>query len=91
MPREEPGATWQPSPQRDRSVVHQRACEDSKQFRDSLLTFLRAHHLMGAVKGMTESGSLPMVTLYCTLGVLEQLQRSPLFEAGRAMSLEMYT
>ncbi len=91
MPREDAGATWQPSPQRDRSHVHRQACDESRQFRDSLLSFLRTHHLMGAVKGMSESGSLPMVTLYCTTGVLEQLQRSPHFEAGRTASLEMYT
>jgi hypothetical protein len=91
MPREEPGATWQPSPMRDRSLVHKVACEQSRQFRDSLLNFLQAHHLMGAVKGMSEPGSTPLVTLYCTPRVLEQLQRSPHFDAGRAMSLEMYT
>lgn len=91
MPREEPGAAWQPSIQRDRSLVHKAACEQSKQFRDSVLSFLQAHHLMGAVRWMSDPGSTPMVTLYCTPRVLEQLQRSPHFDAGRTAGLEMYT
>ena len=91
MPREEPGAVWHPSIQRDRSLVHKSACEQSKQFRDSVLSFLQAHHLMGAVRWISEPGSTPMVTLYCTPRVLEQLQRAPEFEAGRTAGLEMYT
>lgn len=91
MPREEPGATWRPSVQRDRSLAHKAACDASKQFRDAVLNFLQAHHLMGAVRWISEPGSTPMVTLYCTPRVLEQLQRSPHFEAGRTMSLEIYT
>ncbi len=91
MPREEPGATWQPSSQRDRSIVHKAACELSQQFRDSVLNFLQAHHVMNAVRWISEAGSTPMVTLYCTPHVLELLQRSPLFDAGRTMGLEMYT
>jgi hypothetical protein len=91
MPREEPGAAWQPSIQRDRSHVHKAACDQGKQFRDSVLNFLQAHHLMGAVRWISEPGSLPMVTLYCTPRVLEQLQRSPQFDAGRTAGLEMYT
>ena len=89
MPREE--VAWQPSTQRDRSLVHKAACEASQQFRDAVLNFLQAHHLMGAVRWISEAGSSPMVTLYCTPRVLEQLQRSPHFDAGRTMSLEMYT
>ena len=91
MPREEPGVAWQPSISRDRSHVHKRACEQSKQFRDSVLNFLQSHQLMGAVRWISEPGSTEMVTLYCTTRVLEQLQRSPHFDAGRAASLEMYT
>ena len=91
MPREEPGAAWQPSISRDRSFVHKSACEQSKQFRDSVLNFLQAHHLMGAVRWISEPGSTEMVTLYCMPRVLEQLQRSPHFDAGRTASLEMYT
>lgn len=91
MPREEPGSTWQPSVQRDRALVHKLACDESKQFRDSVLNFLQAHHLMGAVRWISEAGSTPMVTLYCTPRVLEKLQRSPHFDAGRTTSLEMYT
>lgn len=91
MPREEPGAAWQPSISRDRSHVHKSACEQSKQFRDSVLNFLQAHHLMGAVRWISEPGSTEMVTLYCTPRVLEQLQRSREFDAGRTAALEMYT
>jgi len=91
MPREEPGAVWQPCISRDRSLAHKTACEQSKQFRDSVLSFLQAHHLMGAVRWISEPGSTPMVTLYCMPRVLEQLQRSPHFEAGRTAGLEMYT
>lgn len=91
MPREEPGAGWQPSISRDRSLVHKSACEQSKQFRDSVLNFLHAHHLMGAVRWISEPGSTEMVTLFCTPRVLEHLQRSPQFDAGRTAGLEMYT
>jgi hypothetical protein len=91
MPREEPGVAWQPSISRDRSLVHKSACEQSKHFRDSVLNFLQAHHLMGAVRWISEPGSTEMVTLYCTPRVLEQLQRSPHFDAGRTAGLEMYT
>ncbi|WP_235216787.1 hypothetical protein [Archangium violaceum] len=91
MPREEPGATWQPSISRDRSHVHKSACEQSKHFRDAVLNYLQAHHLMGAVRWISEPGSTEMVTLYCTPRVLEQLQRSREFDAGRTAGLEMYT
>ena len=91
LPREEPGAAWQPSLQRDRSLVHKVACDQSKVFRDAVLNFLQAHHLLGAVRWISEPGTTPMVTLYCTPRVLEQLQRSPHFEAGRTAGLEMYT
>lgn len=91
MPREDSEAAWQPSIQRDRSLVHKAACDRSQQFRDSLLSFLQAHHVMNAVRWISEAGSTTMVTLYCTPHVLELLQRSPLFEAGRTMGLEVYT
>ena len=90
MPQEEPGP-YVPSPQRDRSLAHKAACEDSRQFRDRVLSFLQARHLMGAVRWISEPGSLPMVTLYGTPRVLEQLQQAPQFEAGRTTQLEMYT
>lgn len=91
MAREETEAAWQPSIQRDRSVVHRNACEQSKQFRDSVLGFLQARHLLGGVRWMSDPGSTPMVTLLCTPIVLEQLQGSSLFDAGRTASCEMYT
>lgn len=89
MPREE--APWQPSIQKDRSLVHKAACESSEKFRDSVLSFLQAHHVMNAVRWISEAGSTTMVTLYCTPHVLELLQRSQLFDAGRTMGLEVYT
>jgi hypothetical protein len=91
MPREEPGVTWQPAASRDRALVHQAARDESTRFRDSVLSFLQARHLMGAVRWISEAGTTPLVTLYCTPRVLEQLQRSQHFDAGRTMSLEMYT
>jgi len=91
MAREEMEAAWQPSIQRDRSVVHRTACEQGKQFRDSVLSFLQANQLLGGVRWMSDPGSTPMVTLLCTQRVLEQLQGSSLFDAGRTASCEMYT
>ncbi|HEX8536574.1 MAG TPA: hypothetical protein VF664_03865 [Cystobacter sp.] len=91
MAREDMEAAWQPSIQRDRSVVHRTACEQGKQFRDSVLSFLQANHLLGAVRWMSDPGSTPMVTLLCTPRVLEQLQGSSLFDAGRTANCEMYT
>ncbi len=91
MAREELEAAWQPSLQRDRSVVHRTACDQGKQFRDSVLGFLQARHLMGAVRWMSDPGSTPMVTILCKVQVLEQLQGSALFDAGRTASCELYT
>jgi len=91
MPREDLEAPWQPSTQRDRSLVHKAACDRSQQFRDSVLSFLQAHHVMNAVRWISEAGSTTIVTLYCTPHVLELLQRSPLFDAGRTMGLEVCT
>jgi hypothetical protein len=89
MPLEQ--APWQPSPQRDRSLVYKAECERSQQFRESLLSFLQKNHLMNAVRWISEAGSTTMITLCCAPHVLELLQRSQLFEAGRTMGLEMYT
>ena len=86
MPREEL-AHHRPAPQRDRRAGHARACAQGEQFRDSVLSYLQAHKLMGAVKWISDPGSLPMVTLHCTSRVLEQLQKEPSFEAGRSLSL----
>jgi hypothetical protein len=55
-----------------------------------VLTYLKSNELMNAVKWVSEPGSVPMVTLHCTSGVLEQLQREPRFEAGRSLSCSVY-
>ncbi|MCP3062319.1 hypothetical protein LXT21_26360 [Myxococcus sp. K38C18041901] len=102
MPREKPaevrpaprGASRRTSPAapvESRAVIHQRAGEESRQFRDQVLGFLRAHQLMSAVRWVSEPGVFPLVTLHCTRGVLEQLRREPGFEAGQSMSLELTT
>jgi hypothetical protein len=89
MPREEP-AHYCPAPQRDRSAVHAAGCAEGRQFRDSVLTYLKSNQLMNAVKWVSEPGSIPMVTLHCTSGVLEQLQKEPRFEAGRSLACTVY-
>ena len=89
MPREE-SVTYRPTSRRDRAAVLSAGCADSQHFRDSVLTYLKSNELMNAVKWVSEPGSVPMVTLHCTSGVLEQLQREPRFEAGRSLSCSVY-
>ena len=86
MPREEE-TPYLPSPQRDRRALHQAACHESQQFRESVLHYLQSQRLMGAVKWVSEPGCLPMVTLRCQERVLERLRKAPQFEAGRSLSL----
>jgi hypothetical protein len=86
MPREEP-AQYCPAPQRNRAGVYAAACAEGAQFRESVLSYLRSHELMGAVKWVSDPGIIPMVTLHCTSVVLEMLQNEPRFEAGRSLSL----
>ena len=86
MPREEP-AEYRPAPPRDRRASHAVACAQGERFRDSVLSYLQSNDLMGAVKWVSEPGSTPLVTLCCTSGVLERLQKEPSFEAGRSLSL----
>jgi hypothetical protein len=83
MPREDAKAR-RPSIKRDRRAVYQAGCDESLQFRNSVLHYLQSQQLMGAVKWVSEPGSLPMVTLHCHEGVLEQLRQAPNFEAGRS-------
>jgi hypothetical protein len=92
MPREEPGPNLPASQRdrRDRAAVHQAACAKGEQFRDSVLSYLQDHQLLGAVKWVSEPGSVPVVTLHCTSRVLEQLQKEPRFEAGRSLSLTTF-
>lgn len=77
-----------PSPAPDRRAVHARGCEEGQQFREAVVGFLRAHHLMGAVRWISEPGALPLVTLHCTEQVVERLRQAPEFEAGVSMNLE---
>jgi hypothetical protein len=86
MPREE-AMPYRPSPQRDRRALYQAACHESLQFRDTVVSYLQSHQLMGAVKWVSEPGSLPIVTLRCQERVLERLRKAPQFEAGRSLSL----
>jgi hypothetical protein len=89
MPRED-NKPYRPAPQRDRRAVYQAGCDESLQFRNSVLTYLQSQKLMGAVKWVSEPGSLPVVTLHCREGVLEQLRQVPHFEAGRSAALELH-
>lgn len=85
MPREEP-AQYRPAPQRDRAAAHAAALGVGARFHDSVVRYLHSHRLMGAVKWVSEPGSVPLVTLHCTSQVLEQLQKDPRFEAGRSLT-----
>jgi hypothetical protein len=90
MPREEP-RPHRPAPRRDRRAIYEAGRHESSQFRSQVLDYLQSHQLMGAVKWVSEPGSLPMVTLRCQQQVLEQLQRAPQFEAGRSLSLDLHS
>ena len=91
MPRENDSRPYRPAPQRDRQAVYKAARDESLEFRTAVLNFLQAQQLMGAVKWVSEPGSLPMVTLRCQQRVLEQLRRVPEFEAGQSLSLELHS
>jgi hypothetical protein len=88
MPREEE-KPYRPAPQRDRRALYEAGRSESLQFRTSVLEYLRTHQLMGAVKWVSEPGSLPMVTLRCQEQVLERLRQAPHFDAGRSLSMEL--
>ena len=88
MPREE-DTPYRPSPQRDRRAIHQAGCNESRLFRSSVLDYLQSQKLMGAVKWVSEPGSLPMVMLRCQERVLERLRKAPEFDAGQSLSLEL--
>lgn len=90
MPREEP-ASYRPLCAQNRGALHAAKCAESQNFRATVLDYLQAHELMGAVKWVSDSGSLPEVILHCTPTVLEQLRRAPQFEAGRSLSFQMPT
>jgi hypothetical protein len=89
MPREDDSKPYRPSPRRDRRAVYTKGCEESVEFRDTLLSFLEQEKLMSAVKWVSEPGSLPMVTLRCHQRVLERLRKAPGFEAGQSLTLQL--
>lgn len=75
----------------DRSHLYKAGCEEGRRFRDAVLGFLQARHLMSAVRWISDPGVHAQVTLHCTQGVLEQLRQAPEFEAGVSMHLEFLT
>ena len=89
MPRED-NKKHRPSPRRDRRAIYEAGRDESQQFRNSVLTYLQSQKLMGAVKWVSEPGSLPVVTLHCREGVLEQLRQVPQFEAGRSAGMALH-
>ncbi len=91
MPGRGRGAKAARSPAPDRRALQARELDEGRQFRDAVLGFLQARHLMSAVRWVSEPGALPQVTLHCTLMVLEQLRQAPEFEAGVSMHLEFLT
>lgn len=76
---------------RSRADVYAQGVQESTAFRDSLMRWLDEHHLLGAVRAVSEPGSMPMLTLRCAPRVLDQLRRAPEFEAGATMSVEFYS
>ncbi|WP_224361749.1 hypothetical protein [Hyalangium versicolor] len=88
MPRED-SRPYRPSPPRDRRAVYSAGQHESLEFRATVLNFLQANQLMGAVKWVSEPGSLPMVMLRCQERVLDRLRKAPEFEAGQSLSLEL--
>ncbi len=99
MPRQS-ASPYQPSPRRkrgaavrtappDRRSAYEAALDEGRRFRDAVLAFLMAHHLMDAVRWVSEPGTMPLVTLHCTHIVLERLRQAPEFEAGLSVSFEV--
>ena len=89
MPRENDPRPYRPAPRRDRSAVYKAGCNESQEFHGTVLNYLQANQLMHAVKWVSEPGSLPVVTLRCHQRVLDLLRKSPEFEAGQSLSLEL--
>ncbi|MBU8900028.1 hypothetical protein DRW03_19760 [Corallococcus sp. H22C18031201] len=92
MPREHPaprGRVPSPAPARSRAEVYQSGLAEHARFRESFMRWLEAHQLIGAVRAVSEpGGSLPMLHLRCSPRVLDQLRRTPEFEAGTMMPLD---
>ncbi|NBD10848.1 MULTISPECIES: hypothetical protein [Corallococcus] len=94
MPREEvsPKRRSPRTPeQRGREALAQAWRDEGKAFHGAVLEFIKAQHLLGAVKWMSEPGLLPQVTLVASERVLEKLQAEPRFAAGRALSMNLQT
>ncbi|RKH56695.1 hypothetical protein [Corallococcus aberystwythensis] len=100
LPREDDRSPKRPSaraskapPQapRGRAELAQEWREEGKAFHGAVLEFIRAQHLLGAVKWMSEPGLLPQVTLVASDRVLEKLQAEPRFAAGRSLSMNLQT
>ncbi|GHG72796.1 hypothetical protein GCM10012319_19080 [Comamonas sp. KCTC 72670] len=89
LPRRKRGAAAVRLSPPDRRSAYERAMEEGRRFRDAVLAFLKAHHLMDAVRWISEPGTIPLVTLQCTRLVLERLRQAPEFEAGLSMSFEV--
>ncbi|MBN9684192.1 MULTISPECIES: hypothetical protein [unclassified Corallococcus] len=99
LPREEQSprqrgakASKAPAPEkRGRAELAQAWREEGKAFHGAVLEFIKAQHLLGAVKWMSEPGLLLQVTLVASDRVLEKLQAEPRFAAGRSLSMNLQT
>lgn len=94
MPRDvpapkRPAHTSARPPPRPRTEVQQAGLAESARFHESFMRWLEAHHLLGAVRSVSEPGSLPMLHLRCSPRVLDQLRRAPEFEAGAMMPVDL--
>ncbi|WP_375760297.1 hypothetical protein [Corallococcus exercitus] len=76
---------------RGRTELAQEWLAEGKAFHGAVLEFIKAQHLLGAVKWMSEPGLLPQVTLVASDRVLEKLQAEPRFAAGRSLSMNLQT
>lgn len=81
----------QPLEKRGRAELAREWREEGKAFHGAVLEFIKAQHLLGAVKWMSEPGLLPQVTLVATDRVLEKLQAEPRFAAGRSLTMNLQT
>ena len=91
MPREARPPNRRSSERRGREELAHGWREEGKAFHGAVLEFIKAPHLLGAVKWMSEPGMLPQVTLVASDRVLEKLKSEPRFEAARSLSLNLQT
>ncbi|MFB1479705.1 hypothetical protein [Corallococcus sp. RDP092CA] len=90
-PKRRPAKAPKASEPRGRGELAQEWREEGKAFHNAVLEFIKAHHLLGAVKWMSEPGLLPQVTLIASERVLEKLQAEPRFAAGRSLAMNLQT